>query len=184
LNVDRILVDIAQLRALTQPGITLAPGRAMMARVIEAGADGKGMLALAGGRLAATLPPGVKAGDELRLVVRDVSPERLTLQIQAAEASGQDRVEERDGGQGAGAREQAGGSVAFRYATANLGAIDMRFVVAAGGAVGVSLVMASDEAASVARTGVEELRAAITAAAGVPVSITIGTSRPPVDVYV
>jgi hypothetical protein len=183
LNVDPILVDIAQLRSLAGPGITLAPGRAIMARVIETADGGRGELSIAGGRLAVSLPAGVKAGDELRLVVKDVTPDRLTLQIQAAEGSPQERVQEREGGGGGGPREQDGRSVAFSYATANLGSIALRFAIDAGGGIGVSLVMAGEEEAVLARSGAEELRSAITAATGAPVSVTVGTARPPLDVY-
>jgi hypothetical protein len=102
--MDPILVDIAQLRTLALPRITLTPGRVIMARVAEAGDGGRGELAIAGGRISATLPPGVRAGDELRLVVKDVSAERLVLQIETPAAAPRENVEEREAAGEAGGR--------------------------------------------------------------------------------
>jgi hypothetical protein len=188
LNVDPILVDLAQLRLLQSPGITLAPGRAIMARVIEAAEGGRGELSIAGGRLFVSLPPGVHPGDELRLVVKDVSADRVVLQIQAPPvpvAPAGERVEEREADASGDRREEAGShTLALRYSAESLGPIDLRFVLHPDGAISVNVAMSSEAAEASARAEAEALRSAIAVAAGAEVAVTIGRRRPPVDVYV
>jgi len=68
-------VDIRLIRAVLGAELRIAPGRAMMARVVSLNPAGRGSLSIAGALIDAKLPPGVQAGDELRLTVRHVSPE-------------------------------------------------------------------------------------------------------------
>jgi len=74
-------IDPRVLRALLTPEIKIVPGRAMMARVVVADGNGRGSLSIAGYLLEAELPKDVRTGDDLRLVVRDVSPDRVLLGI-------------------------------------------------------------------------------------------------------
>ncbi|MGD0196490.1 MAG: hypothetical protein ABSC56_01095 [Solirubrobacteraceae bacterium] len=180
--MDPILVDSTQLRALQLPGVNLAVGRVMVARVIEAELGGKGLLSIAGARLAATLPPGVHAGDELRLVVREVSPERLVLGMQPPEQAREEEVTEQEGGGGSGA--PASQTVALRYETASLGPIDLRFDLYAGGALSVTVLMASADGEELARAAAPELRERLATATARDIGLTIGTQRPPLDMYV
>jgi hypothetical protein len=76
-----LAVDPRALRVLLGPDIKIVPGRAVMARVVAADAGGRGSLSIAGFLLDAELPTGVRAGDDLRLVVRDVNAERVLLSI-------------------------------------------------------------------------------------------------------
>jgi Flagellar hook-length control protein FliK len=76
-----LAVDPRALRVLVGPDIKIVPGRAVMARVVAAGAGGRGSLSIAGFLLDAELPAGVRTGEDLRLVVRDVSAERVLLSI-------------------------------------------------------------------------------------------------------
>ncbi len=69
------------LRVLVGPDIKIVPGRAVMARVVQAAPGQKGSLSIAGYLLDAELPEDVQAGQDLRLVVRDVSAERVLLAI-------------------------------------------------------------------------------------------------------
>ena len=180
--MDPILVDVAELRALQLPGVNLAAGRVLMARVIETELGGKGMLSIAGARIAASLPPGVHAGDELRLVVREVSPERLVLGLVPFEPPREDAVGEREGE--GGARGTPSRSLALQYETATLGPIDLRFDLYPGGALGVSVRLVSEDAQRRARAGAGELENTLNAATGASVAVTIGAARPPLDVYV
>lgn len=184
--MDPIVVDLVELRALQLPGITLAPGRVIVARVIEADAAGHGQLSVAGGRLAATLPAGVRAGEELRLVVREVSAERIVLQIQAEglQPPAREQVQEREAPPDAGAQAQASQRLALRYLTRNLGPIDLRFALYPGGAIGVEVSMATEEASVRARSGADQLRSAIAASTGATVGVSVTRPRPPLDVYV
>jgi hypothetical protein len=69
------------LRVLVGPDIKIVPGRAVMARVVAAPPGQKGSLSIAGYLLDAELPEDVQAGQDLRLVVKDVSAERVLLAI-------------------------------------------------------------------------------------------------------
>jgi hypothetical protein len=75
-------VDLALLRDVLLPDLRLTVGRAVMARVVSPGAAGqRGTLSIAGYLLGAELPRGVKAGQELRLEVRDIDANRVLLAI-------------------------------------------------------------------------------------------------------
>ena len=52
-----------------------------MARVVTADGSGRGALSIAGALFEAELPKQVRAGEDLRLVVRDVSSDRVVLQL-------------------------------------------------------------------------------------------------------
>jgi hypothetical protein len=73
------------LRVLVGPHIKIVPGRALMARVVQAQQPGgRGSLSIAGYLLDAELPSSVQTGDDLRLVVKDVSAERVLLTVSDA----------------------------------------------------------------------------------------------------
>lgn len=77
-----LAVDLRALRVLVGPDIRIVPGRAVMARVVAPQQPGaRGSLSIAGYLLEAELPESVRAGDDLRLVVSDVSAERVLLAI-------------------------------------------------------------------------------------------------------
>src|SRR5947207_2745272 len=77
--MDPIAVDIRLIRAVLGGELKVVPGRAMMARVIAADGFGRGKLAIAGAVIDAELPKHVRAGQELRLTVRDVSAHQVVL---------------------------------------------------------------------------------------------------------
>lgn len=77
-----LAVDLRALRVLVGPDIKIVPGRAVMARVVAPQQPGgRGSLSIAGYLLEAELPESVRAGDDLRLVVKDVSAERVLLAV-------------------------------------------------------------------------------------------------------
>jgi hypothetical protein len=76
-----LAINPQALRVLVGPDIKLVPGRAVMARVVQAPTGQKGSLSIAGYLLDAELPENVQAGQDLRLVIRDVTPERVLLAI-------------------------------------------------------------------------------------------------------
>jgi hypothetical protein len=76
-----LAINPQALRVLVGPDIKIVPGRAVMARVVQAPPGQKGSLSIAGYLLDAELPENVSAGDNLRLVVRDVNTERVLLAI-------------------------------------------------------------------------------------------------------
>jgi hypothetical protein len=85
-----LAVDLRALRVLVGPDIKIVPGRAVMARVVAPQQPGgRGSLSIAGYLLEAELPESVRAGDDLRLVVSDVSAERVLLAITDPHEAGQ-----------------------------------------------------------------------------------------------
>src|SRR5579884_1796318 len=142
--MDPIAVDIRLIRAVLGAELRVAPGRALMARVVNVGPAGRGSLSIAGALIDAKLPPGVEAGQDLRLVVRHVSPEQVVLSMsgeagaaaappQAAvelPGGGRVRVTERDAESESGS-ERAPGSgrhvLALSYDAPALGTVGLRF---------------------------------------------------------
>jgi hypothetical protein len=188
--MDPILIDAAQLRTLRIPGLALTPGRVIMARVAGIGEDARGQLAIAGGRITAALPPGVRTGDELRLVVKDLSAERVVLQIQA-EAPAPAPASPQAPRQGDGEGETGGGETTtpthllrLSYQTQNLGPVGLRFELHPAGALSVRVEIASAVGLARAKRSADGLRAALVRASSGQVDVAVGTPRPPLDLYV
>src|SRR3954468_16071449 len=77
--MDRIAVAAALLRAQL-PDVPLREGASMLARVASRG-ESHAVLVIAGIPVTAELPPEVPAGATLKLKVKEVSAERVWLQI-------------------------------------------------------------------------------------------------------
>jgi hypothetical protein len=77
--MEPIAVAAALLREQL-PDVTLRPGSTVVARVASLN-EQRAVLVLAGIPLTAEVPPGLESGATLRLKVREVTPERVTLQI-------------------------------------------------------------------------------------------------------
>jgi hypothetical protein len=199
--MDPIAVDIRLIRAVLGAELRVAPGRALMARVLSADASGRGSLSIAGAVIEAKLPKEVQAGQDLRLVVREVSPERVVLGLteQAAAAAGaaaaqaaaelpgggRVRVSERyeEESEARGAKAGAGRhTLSLVYDAPRLGEIDLRFDLDAQ-SLCVSAVLSAGEPAARAQQAAGELRDALAAALGRPVTVEITPRREPLDVY-
>ncbi|HZE04695.1 MAG TPA: hypothetical protein VE127_05700, partial [Solirubrobacteraceae bacterium] len=187
-----LAIDPRILRTLLAPEIKVVPGRALMARVVQADGSGRGSLSIAGFLLEAELPPDVRTGQDLRLIVRDVSPDRVLLSLseqhQPAPApppatppppppavplpgGGSLQVTERDA-----AAASAGGSprphtVALRYDAPALGAVDLRFALDPSTmTLAVTVAPGSLDAA---RAAAEDLRRTLADSLGRSVSVTV-----------
>jgi hypothetical protein len=79
--MDPINVDIRLIKAMLGVELRIAPGRALMARVVTADGLGRGSLNIAGAVIDASLPKDMQAGQELRLTVRHVSDDRVELSM-------------------------------------------------------------------------------------------------------
>ncbi|HTU97902.1 MAG TPA: hypothetical protein VMF14_18780 [Solirubrobacteraceae bacterium] len=112
-----LAINLQALRVLVGPDIKIVPGRAVMARVVQAPAGQKGSLSIAGMLLDAELPDNVQAGDDLRLVVRDVNAERVLLAIT-------DPHEEQQAEQSQGAPAEQGQAAQAQQAPAHAQAPD------------------------------------------------------------
>ena len=78
--MDPIAVTAALLRNQL-PDVTIREGASLMARVASKG-DSHAVIVIAGIPVTAKLPPEVQAGATLKLKVQEVTPERVTLQIE------------------------------------------------------------------------------------------------------
>ena len=195
-----LALELAFVRDVLLPGLPLTPGRAMMARVVSADEGSGGSLAVAGYLLEAELPSGMTAGQTLRLVVRDVSGDRVLLAVAAHEepipapqenplgapiplpGGAQLRVLE-DGGEPEG-RNGGGGTHALglRLDLPGLGALELRFGL---DPTSIHAAVAADAGPALARAEARsgELRDALARACGRPATVVVGPRRPPLDVY-
>lgn len=191
-------VDLRVLRALLTPDIKIVPGRAMMARVVVADGNGRGSLNIAGYQLEAELPKSVRTGDDLRLVVRDVSAGRVLLSIadQHQEAAappvpiaapvevplpggGSVQVAERDADAATGSPDSH--SLSLRYDAPALGAVDLRFELDPNSLrLGVTV---SPRAMAAAQAGTDDLRRSLADELGRAISVTVSARREPLDIY-
>jgi hypothetical protein len=195
--VDPIAVDIRLIRAVLGAELRVAPGRALMARVMSADASGRGSLSIAGAVIEAKLPKDVQPGQELRLIVRDITPERVVLSLSdqagaiAAQApaelpgGGHVRVSERDV-----AEDSAGGTpgtgrhtLAIVYDAPSLGAVDLRFELDPQ-SLRVTAALTAGAPAQSATDAAGELQSALAdALGGRPVTVQITPRHEPLDVY-
>jgi hypothetical protein len=194
-----LAIDAALLRAVLTPDLKLTVGRELMARVAVLGENGRGTLNLAGVPVPAELPANVKAGDELRLVVRELSSDKVVLAIQEDTQQGQAalplveaprvpmpqggslQVTERDAGS-AQQGQDGTHTLTLRYDAATFGPIDMTFTLSSGG-LRLALVVpqgSSYAAADGAATGLAER---LTDATERPASVTVSPRREPIEVY-
>jgi hypothetical protein len=196
--MDPINVDIRLIKAVLGADLRIAPGRALMARVVTADGLGRGSLNIAGAVIDASLPKDVQAGQELRLTVAHVSPDRVELSLSgqnpaafAAAASeavplpggGTVQVAERDAGGGGGGSQGADRhALSLRYDAPALGAIDLRLELDPE-TMRVSATLAAGQPFDLALNNAGKLGDALAAAVGRPVTVDVLPRREPLDVY-
>lgn len=192
-----LAVDASLLRSVLATDIKLAVGRELMVRVAALTAESRGVLSLAGMLLEAELPPNVHTGDELRLQVRELTPEKVVLAIQDGQpqpipvaavelprvplpGGGSFEVTERDAGGPLAAGDRSH-TLALRYDAPNLGPVDLHFTLTAG-ALALTVAVAPGALAT-AEEHAAQLQDSLTAAAERPARVTVGARREPVEVY-
>lgn len=193
--MDPIAVDIRLIRAVLGGELKVVPGRAMMARVVAADGFGRGRLAIAGAVIDAELPQHVRAGQELRLIVRDVSAHQVVLGISDQPAGVAVPAAELPGGgvlrvteeEAEGSALGAGGSpgsqgLSLRYDAPVLGAVDLRFELDPG-SLRVRVAVPPGRPLSLAQARADQLRDALTAGVGRPATVTVSPRHEPLDVY-
>jgi hypothetical protein len=191
-----LAVDASLLRTVLAADVKLAIGRELMARVASVTPAGRGVVSLAGVLLEAELPRGVHAGEELRLQVRELTPERVVLQIRedqpvqpavapepprvALPGGGFVKVTERDAGGLLAAGDRAH-TVTVRYDAPTLGRLDLHFTLSSG-ALALTVAVAPG-AYETADDHAGTLRSTLTEAVQRPATVTIVPRREPVDVF-
>jgi hypothetical protein len=196
--MDPVAVDIRLIKAVLGTELNIAPGRVLMARVVGTDGSGRGSLNIAGMTLEAELPEEVQAGQELRLTVRHVSPDRVELSMSnpadaAAEAAqtavlpggGALQVTERDAGSKTGSGSAGGDgrhSLSLTYDAPALGPIDLRFDLDPE-SLRLTATLAGGDSVQRARDTAGELQAALADALGRAVAVEVNSRREPLDVY-
>ena len=190
-----LAVDAALLRTVLSTDVKLTLGRELMVRVASVTAEGRGVLSLAGMLLEAELPSNVRAGEELRLQVRELTPEKVVLAIRAdpelvpvpvetprvpLPGGGSLQVAERDAGGSLAAGDPAH-TLTLRYDAPHLGAVDLHFTLTSG-ALGLTVAVAPG-AFETADEHAGKLQAALTDAAERTAKVTVITRREPVEVF-
>ena len=203
-----LAIDPRILRTLVGPDITVVPGRAMMARVVAANPGGRGTLSIAGYLLEAELPEEIQTGMDLRLLVRDVTPERVVLSVaddhaptdpapaardpapaptpSAADIAvplpggGTVRVTDREAR--GGGRSSDSGALTLRYETRALGAMDLRLQLDPA-SLRVTVTVSRGTPLELAQSGSEELRQALSAELRRTATVTVLPRHEPIDLY-
>lgn len=189
--MDPIAVDIRLIKAVLGTELKIAPGRVLMARVVTADGSGRGSLNLAGTTLEAELPKDVQPGQELRLTVRHVSPDRVELSMSDPLAAspaaavplpggGSIQVSERDAA--GGGAPTARHTLVLHYDAPALGAIDLRFDLDPG-SLRLTATLGAGDPVQRAQDAAGQLQAALSEAVGRPVSVEINARREPLNVY-
>jgi hypothetical protein len=193
--MDIQAVDLQLLRALLTPELKLAPGRELMARVVQAQGEQRGQLSIAGNLLEAELPKLLKAGDEVRLVVREVSAEKVVLSLQqmsppvapppVMQLPGGGRLRVTDQEQSS-AGSPGGGpdthTVSIRYEGPALGPIDLRFQLDPS-ALRLTVTAAAGEPYELAHGAAASLADSLSAALDQTVSVSVAARHDPLEVY-
>ncbi len=192
-------VQATLIRDVLAPDLTLTIGRELVVRVAANPPGGSGSISLAGVLLDAELPETVKAGDELRLVVRDLTADRVLLQIQpqqdappplalvfgaleAAAGSPLLQVRERSRGSGTpGGRRRH--TLALRYNAPHAGEIELRFVLDGSG-LRLTLTVPPGAPFELAVADAGQLAAKLTEAVGCSAKIEVHPRREPLEVFV
>jgi hypothetical protein len=167
-----------------------------MGRVVHADGTGRGSLSIAGAVIEADLPKHVRAGAEVRLVVKEVSAERVVLSMADHPAvvpppaevplpgGGSVRVPAREDTEpgGSSSSEQGSYSLSLRYDAPALGPIDLRFQLDRA-SLRVTAAVSAGDPLSAMEAGAETLRAALAAVSDRTVTVTVAPRREPLDLY-
>jgi hypothetical protein len=166
----------------------------MLARVVSTDGLGRGSLSIAGALIDAELPEHVKAGQELRLVVREVGADRVVLSLSdqmvapppaPVELPGGGMVRVNDDPEGGGATAGASrGSqrLNLRYDAPTLGPVDLRFELDAG-SLRVVVALTPGDSLRLGQDRADELRHALGASLDRTVTVTVTPRREPLDLY-
>jgi hypothetical protein len=175
------------------PELTLRPGVSVVARVLSRG-EGHGVLVIAGVPLTAQLPERVgAAGDVLRLSVADVTPERVTLQLEGTanaapvappppEARAGTRVTVEDPPRRGGTGGEERTTIALAFHSPALGRLDLRLELS-GTRVHAAVEAAAGTPFELADVAAGRLQQGLHARTGLEADVRVSARREPLDLY-
>jgi hypothetical protein len=190
--VDPVVAVKTLLLQTQLPDIQLRPGTSVVARVASRG-EQHGVLVIAGIPLTAELPKEVgKAGETLRLAVSDVTPERVTLQLEqvippgiqppAPQEAPRARVRVEDQARTVDEDGEERSSVALSFHSEALGRLDLRLEVA-GARVRAAVEAPAGRSFELADAAAARLHDGLHARTGLEAEVHITPRREPLDVY-
>jgi flagellar hook-length control protein FliK len=191
--LDPIAVTAALLRAQL-PDVPLREGATLMARVASRG-ESHAVIVLAGIPVTAQVPPEVQAGATLKLKVLQVTPERVTLQLDPATtpppavlnapAPAHVPRPEVQVDESPARRRDADGeevsTVSLAFTSPTLGRLDLRLELR-GERLLAEVTTPAGPAHQIATAGIERLRAKLTEA-GLEPTVRVRPRHTPLDVY-
>ena len=183
-----VAVQTLLLRAQL-PDLVLRPGTSVVARVLSRG-EAHGVLVIAGIPLTAQLPEKVGAtGETLRLTVQEVTPERVTLQLDHAVPSPppappqeRPRVTVGDPPRSGHTGGEPSSTVALSFHSPALGRLDLRLEVT-GTTVRAAVEAPAGRAFALADGAAPGLRDGLQARTGLKPEVRVTPRREPLDVY-
>ncbi len=195
-EMEPLAVDLNLLRAVLTPDLQIDVGKLLMVRIASVESSGRGMLSLAGMLLEAELPEGVSTGQELKLVVREITPEKVVLSIQNDPqaaipllsaaliplAAGSLEVRERGGGRST-KRADGSHSLKLRYDAPNFGALDMHFVLDPQGGLQLAVVVPVGDALNDAQAAAPRLQQNLVEATNRSVILSVAGRYEPLEVF-
>jgi hypothetical protein len=174
------------------PEVTLRPGTSVVGRVLSRG-ESHGVLVIAGIPLTAQLPEEVgRTGETLRLSVSDVTPERVTLQLEqvipagaqpAAERTAPPRVQVEDPPRTVRVGGEERSTVALSFHSEALGRLDLRLELVAGQRVHAAIEAAAGRPFTLAHRASARLQDGLHARTGLEAAVRVTPRREPLDVY-
>jgi hypothetical protein len=188
--VEPIQVTAALLR-MQLPDVTLREGASVMARVASRG-ESHAVIVIAGMPLTAQIPPEVQAGATLKLKIQEVTPERVTLQIEpqqpptvaTAPAPAELRpqlVVEEPPGRRRGADGEPADVVSLAFTSPALGRLDLRLELR-GERLLAEVTTPAGRPHVVASGGAERLRANLEAV-GLEATVKVRPRQASLDLY-
>jgi hypothetical protein len=187
--VEPVIAVTAALLRHQMPELVLRPGISVMARVASLG-QGHGVIVLAGIPVTAQLPPGIVAGETIKLHVQEVTQDRVVLRLDqsplaapmAAPAQPQAQIAVQEPPRQRGQGGEGGASVALSFQSPSLGRIDLRIDLAAQ-ALHVGVAALPGRPLEAAEDGSERLRATLESALGLRSTVRVTPRREPLDIY-
>jgi len=193
--METLAVDLQLLRSLMVSDLKLSVGRTLMARVATVDANGRGTISLAGTLLAAELPRELQAGQEIRLQVREVTPEKVVLGLQERPpildqpvnsplpGGGVLVVSERTATGGGADGTPASQTLEIVYYGPSLGAVEMQFVLDPE-TLRLTASLSAGEPYELALSAAGDLREALAAAVPRAIAVSVKARQDPLDIYV
>jgi hypothetical protein len=173
------------------PDLPLRAGASIVARVMSRGAN-HGVLVIAGVPLSAQMPKEIgRTGETLRLKVTEVTPERVTLQLdQVLVPAGQPaptpaerpRVTVQDPPRTVRVDGEERATVALSFQSPALGRLDLRLEVG-GTRVHARVEAAAGRSYELADAAAERLQAGLHASTGLEADVRVAPRHEPLDLY-